>query len=102
MKRELERNIEQGALKAVFKLGVLSIKLVGGGGQPDRMFIIPGGRPLFIEFKRPGGVLSKTQEFTIRRLRHYGYRVEVCFTVAAAVAAVQAALDAAALPEKSL
>ena len=59
--------------------GVDSIKLYGVayGGWPDRIFLVPGGRPLFIEFKRPGEEPDERQKEIHRRLRAAGYVVEV-------------------------
>src|SRR5690606_35937510 len=55
--RILERDVERPvAHRALQELGVFSIKIAAAQetGYPDRLFLIPGGRPLFIEFKRPG------------------------------------------------
>src|SRR5690606_14277269 len=55
--RILDRDVERpAARRALQELGVFSIKIAAAQetGYPDRLFLIPGGRPLFIEFKRPG------------------------------------------------
>lgn len=87
---ELEEAVCQFALEY---LGVISKKLKAAGerGWPDRMFLIPGGRPLFIEFKRHDGELSHQQKIIIRRMQHYGYDVRVHDTFAEAVAAIEQA-----------
>ena len=47
---------------------------------PDRLFI-RDGRYVFIEFKRPGGTLTAGQAREIKRLRHAGAEVHVCYSV---------------------
>lgn len=75
----LEIDIEEEVCKQALDLGVTNVKMKAAGhrGWPDRMFLIPGGKPLFIEFKRDTD-LSANQVIIIRRLRYYGYQVEVC------------------------
>ena len=89
MKREsaIEKTVKFGALT----MGVTSWKMNAAGerGKPDQMFLIPGGRPFFIEFKRPDGVLSMHQRVMIERLRHYGYDVEVHYEVQSALDAIK-------------
>lgn len=60
-----------------FGIKVLKINPLWAVGWPDRIFFVPGGKPLLIEFKRPGGKLSKNQASTIRQLREVGYDVQV-------------------------
>lgn len=79
-----ESAIERTACRKVRETyGVSSIKLLSQGstGLPDRLFLVPGGRPLFIEFKRPGGELSAKQQYVCGCLRELGYRVNVCDSV---------------------
>lgn len=59
------------------KLGIPSIKVRGVTGFPDREFFVRGGRPLIVEFKRPGEVLRPQQEFWVSRLQELDYLVEV-------------------------
>lgn len=77
--RVLEKTIEAKVVKWAHERGILVTKLQGPGNRsmPDRCFWVPGGRPVLIEFKRSGGVLTKLQGMTIARLRIAGYRVEV-------------------------
>lgn len=92
----LEIDMEEEACTQALALGVISkkMKAAGENGWPDRQFFIPGGQPLFIEFKRPGdGVLSSGQRVIIRRLRYYGYQVEVCDTVEDAIWFIKKALS---------
>lgn len=75
-----EKDIDEG-LKAVARgLGVLSVKLTtlgarGTSGWPDRLFILPGGRVLWMELKAPGRKPTKLQESRIRQLRERGHSV---------------------------
>ena len=63
MRKKLERVIENRVVREAEAAGILVRKLNGEGqrGWPDRMFCIPGGRPLFIEFKREGEDARKLQ-----------------------------------------
>jgi hypothetical protein len=55
--------------------GVQVGKLAECAGLPDRIFFIPGGCPLIVEFKDPGGrgVLSPAQIWHLSQLRVQGY-----------------------------
>lgn len=44
-------------------------------GFPDRIFWMPGGSPVLIETKRPGGKPTKLQERMIARLKSLGYKI---------------------------
>lgn len=91
----LETDIEQRACaRALKELGVRSLKLnvVGQTGWPDRMFFVPGGRPLFIEFKRPGEEPGPKQQHIHALLRHIKYEVQVHDTVDGAFQAVLEAI----------
>ena len=80
--------------RALRELGVRSLKLnvTGSTGWPDRLFFIPGGRPLFIEFKRPGEEPDPKQRHIHEVLKHNGYEVQVHDTIDGAVQAVAAAV----------
>ena len=101
----LEIDIENEACELILtELHVINVKIkpAGTNGWPDRLFFVPGGKPLFIEFKRPGKEARKLQKLIHRRLRHYGYEVQTHDTVQGAFDAVQAAcLAATRIPEKS-
>jgi hypothetical protein len=77
---EREAKIEQRACKKIFEMyGIDNIKLkLFSRSYPDRLFFVPGGKPLMIEFKRPGEALRKFQAYTIKRLKKLGYDIEVC------------------------
>lgn len=67
----LESEIETKVSKYAIARGCVSIKIVAGSvrGWPDRLFISPSGRYLFIEFKKKGGKLRKLQEHRIGLLK---------------------------------
>jgi hypothetical protein len=67
---------------------------------PDRLFFIPGGRPLLIEFKKPGKVPTPKQAHRIKELRELGYDVEVCDSKEQGVEAIRSRLCADGVHEK--
>lgn len=94
--RTSESKIEQKACDLVLKyLGVVGSKLsvIGDTGYPDRVFWLPYGRPLLIEFKKPGEEPEPKQVEIHRRLRRLGYQVEVYDTAAEAFLSVINACD---------
>lgn len=94
----LESTLErQACLWISQELGVINSKFntTSDTGYPDRIFWVPGGKPVLIEFKRPGGKVSPKQKYQIDRLRKLGYRVEVCTNAKDAYKAVKEELDAA-------
>ena len=101
----LEKGTERRAKLWADKRGVpsISLKLLPGHGTgiPDVLFLIPGGRPLFIEFKRRGGKLTPKQRFWHGYLKRLGYDVQTCNDAAAAQACIREALDAAELSKES-
>ena len=85
------------------ELGVINTKFntTSDTGYPDRIFWVPGGKPVLIEFKRPGGKVSPKQKYQIDRLRKLGYRVEVCSNAKDAFKAVKEELEAAQVSGRS-
>lgn len=80
MKRKvLERTIEASVVKYAKDRGVEVVKLNGMGkqGLPDRMFLGPKGRVLFIEFKRPGKEPTELQAHIHAKWDKLGHRVYV-------------------------
>ncbi|MED5019317.1 VRR-NUC domain-containing protein [Paenibacillus chibensis] len=49
----------------------------GNSGVPDRIVILPGGRIVFVELKKPGGKPTKLQLVQHKRLRALGCDVRV-------------------------
>lgn len=94
----LEVAIEDAACTLCLEqLGVRSIKLnlTGNTGWPDRLFFIPGGRPLLIEFKQPGETPEPRQRLIHAFLSYNNYDIETHTTTQGAVQAVTARLAAA-------
>jgi hypothetical protein len=81
---ELEKEIELKCCRYAESKGIAYSKTSSPGrrGFVDRVFWVPGGSPLLIEFKRADGVVSAQQAATIRRLNNLSYRVHVCYSVA--------------------
>jgi len=91
----LESSIEQRACEGAEKLmGVTSSKLVtpGDSGYPDRIFWLPPGKPVLIEFKQLGEDAKKNQKFVHKMLRDLGYEVYVCDNVQDALRIIRDAL----------
>jgi hypothetical protein len=96
----LESYIERRTCDLALELGVDNTKLQKATGYPDRIFWIPGGKPLLIEFKRPGEPPSEIQDYVIDLLRKLGYQVEVCDNVNDAIKLIIKALEAALISEE--
>lgn len=72
----LERDIERSLRRMVEKNGGLCLKWVcpGWSGVPDRIILLPGGRIIFAETKRPkGGTVSPRQAWWSRKLAQLGF-----------------------------
>src|SRR6185295_382153 len=76
----LEKAIEQAVLRWTKKHGIVQTKMnmLGRRSWPDRCFWIPKGKPVLIEFKKPGGKPTELQADTIAELKELGYAVYVC------------------------
>lgn len=73
-----EDKVEDYACKKVKESRGLAIKLRFMRGWPDRIFLLRGGRILFVEFKRPvGGKFEPLQERIHVKLRALGFSVMV-------------------------
>jgi len=79
MSKTPEAKVRDPVIKYAERLGIVHIRLYFGPGMhtgwPDDIFLLPGGRPLFIEFKRAGRPPTKKQMYRIKQLRELGYRV---------------------------
>jgi hypothetical protein len=74
---KLEKDIERSLRLMVEKHGGMCLKWVcpGWSGVPDRIVLLPGGRIIFVETKRPkGGELSPMQKWWGRKLRDFGFK----------------------------
>ena len=61
--KPLEKDLENQCVKYAARFGCKAIKLVdiGRKGFPDRSILCPSGKAFFVEFKRIGGKVSKSQ-----------------------------------------
>jgi hypothetical protein len=78
-----ESSIEGYLRDRVKQAGGLCVKLNPAGlvGIPDRLVVLPGGRILFVEVKKPrGGVVGKAQFVWRDRLLGLGVAHRFCFT----------------------
>lgn len=72
----LEKDIEKKLTAMVHRNGGLCLKWVcpGWSGVPDRIILLPGGRVIFCELKRPkGGKLETLQKWWRTRLEGFGF-----------------------------
>lgn len=79
----LEKDIEKILVAEVRKLGGRAYKWVspGNDGVPDRIVILPGRPPIFVELKTERGRLSSLQRVQCRRLKDLGQDVRVVYGI---------------------
>jgi hypothetical protein len=101
----LEKAIERRFVQNMKRLGIVALKLnlSGNVGWPDRMILLPGGRPLFIEFKVATSAPRKIQRNRHKKLKDLGYEIRVfsCATKATRYVTSAAKVGALGIPEKS-
>jgi len=74
----LESRIENKLKTEIDKLGGKAYKFISGeNGVPDRLVLLPGGKAIFVELKRPGEKPRKLQLLNHKRLRTLGFDVRV-------------------------
>lgn len=80
MAKTPEAKVRDPSITYAHKLGIRTIRMYFGPGiqtgWPDDLYLIKGGRPLFIEMKAPGKVPTPKQEEKIELLVAAGYDVE--------------------------
>lgn len=85
MAKTEEGKIQDAVIRYAGKKGIRHIRLYFGPGMqtgwPDVMFLIPGGYPLFIEFKALGKKPTEKQKVKIKILWDLDYDVYVCDNV---------------------
>lgn len=79
-----ESVLESWAIKWARVRGIIVAKLTQVDGIPDRIFFVPGGSPIIVEFKRIGKLGKELQEHTqpwyLSALIAAGYRTYTCDT----------------------
>ena len=76
-----EKDIEKYLRDRVRSIGGKAYKFVspGNDGVPDRIVILPGRPPIFVELKTDRGRLTALQNVQIGRLRDLGQDVRVLY-----------------------
>ena len=87
----LETDIESRLVRGIEKRGGQCLK-IGVDGWPDRLCLLPGGRVVWVETKRPDGKASGPQRWRVLFLRRLGFRAEIPYT-AEEVDGILASLD---------
>jgi hypothetical protein len=92
----LEKHIEAKVCDYAKQRGLLVYKFTSPAraAVPDRLFILPGGRMFFCEFKREGQKPTPPQEREHHRLRQHGVSVWVIDNVDAGLRMVDTMLGA--------
>ena len=77
----LEKDIEKIMVNGIKRLGGRAYKWVspGNDGVPDRIVILPGMPPMFVELKTETGRLSAIQRVQINRLRKMKQNVKILY-----------------------
>lgn len=82
-----------------FGVKVLKVNPLWAAGWNDRIFFIPGGKVLIIEFKRPGGTVSKLQAQRHKELLRDGYDHHVIDNKEEGKALIRSRLEASGVYE---
>lgn len=74
-----EKEIEKYLVGCIKEIGGRAYKWVspGNDGVPDRIVVMPEGKVVFVELKKPGGKPTLLQSSQHRRLRELGCDVRV-------------------------
>src|SRR5580765_7258037 len=97
-----ESKTEKDVKKWAEEVGILVVKmnLRGRKGWPDRIFILPNGLVLWVEFKRPGEQPRDLQAYVHRELRKRKQLVYVADHVADTISYIKAHMESPRLPEE--
>lgn len=82
-KQITEKQIEAYLVKKIKQLGGKAYKFVspGNAGVPDRILILPGGKIIFAELKKPGGKTTPLQDVQITALSKLGCEVGIISSI---------------------
>ncbi len=78
VKGRREAALEARCVKWARFQGAIVAKLTELVGVPDRVFFVPGGRPLIVEFKARDESPEAIQNWYLLELERLGYRVITC------------------------
>lgn len=71
----LEKTLEARCCRYAYKSGAYVLKLwPTRAGLPDRLFLLPGGRAWFVEFKTAKGRISPVQVLVMGNIERLGFR----------------------------
>ena len=75
----LEKQIEQALVKRVKALGGIAYKFTSPANRsvPDRICLLPEGRLVFVECKRPGGKVTDNQLRVHEKIKALGHDVRI-------------------------
>ena len=99
-----EKEIEDAYVAWVERNEGKAYKLIEDGrrGFPDRTVLFPGCRAIFVEFKKPGGTLSKNQLDRLLELYHAGQHIAACDSLEEALFITQTLLPDYEFPSPPL
>lgn len=93
-KPTLEKNIEKGVCIFAKHKNILTYKFKSTvRSVPDRIFITPKGKVIFIEFKRQNISPTKMQALTIQKFLDYNCNVHVVDNTEQGIEILQSYLD---------
>ncbi len=84
MKNKKENSIESEVVQYCELHGIVTYKMTGNRGTPDRVFF-KDGKCLVMELKQKNGEVSKLQQLEIRKLKNEKIPVRTPFTLAEAL-----------------
>lgn len=74
-----EKAFEREMSKEIERNGGMAIKLLSQfiNGLPDRLYLLPGGTAVFVEFKSAGKKPTVLQGLVMQRIKRLGFEVHV-------------------------
>ena len=77
----LEAKVESLFVRRVAERGGIALKQMGIAGISDRLVLLPGGRMIFVELKRPGEKPRKLQVYWLNKLERMDFETAVLDSV---------------------